>query len=465
MNNTFLYKSVADNKLFAVFLLLMLWLPLPLGSNRPWAWHLMEIFVFALCIWYLLLLARSKVQMPAALYNSKSVFLCLGSFAIVILLQVIPLPIDWITKLRIVDPAIEMSALTTISIDSYTTWFHLRTTLAFIGIAFLLLALINTPSRLRQFAIVLLVSGVFQATYGSLMTLSGTEYGFFIKKEHYTGVATGTFINRNHLANYLILCLAVGTGLLLSDLYQNSSKDWRERSQRMIQALLGSKIRIRIGLALMVIALVLTKSRMGNAAFFFSLLFSGFVWLLLTKRITRGSIILLVSLILIDSFIVGAWFGVDKVKERLETTAFSKESRDEVNRDTWTMIQDQPVFGSGAGSFYTAFPRYRQEDIKIYYNHAHNDYFQFIAEHGVAGVIPLIILIFLSLKNALVAMVKRKTLLFQAMAFVPLMSITAMAMHSTVDFSLQIPANAATFICILCLGWVVRYAPSHNKKA
>jgi O-antigen ligase len=123
------------------------------------------------------------------------------------------------------------------------------------------------------------------------------------------------------------------------------------------------------------------------------------------------------------------------------------------------MIQDQPLFGSGAGSFYTAFPRYRQEDINLYYDHAHNDYFQFVAEHGIVGTLPLALLIFLTLKTAIQTMRQRKTLLFQAMAFAPVMAILAMLLHSAVDFSLQIPANAATFVMLLALAWVVRYMP------
>lgn len=458
-NNT----SNVDKPLFIAFLCLMVWIPLPLGSNRPWAWHLMEVVTFLLCAWWVVIYLRHKLICSEALKHSQSVFVCLGGFAVVILLQLVPLPIDWVAKLRVVNETLEVGEFRSISIDAYATWIHLRMTLAFIGIAFLMLALVNTPSRLKLFAVVILISGVFQAVYGGLMTLSDVEYGFFVKKWAYIDSATGTFVNRNHLANYLILSLSLGTGLLLSDLYQRSSKSWNERSLRLIQAILGNKLKVRVGLALMVIALVLTKSRMGNTAFFFSLMAAGFLWLFITKRVTKGSLILLISLIVIDTIIVGAWFGIDKVKQRLEGTAFTKETRDEVNRDTWVLIQDQPLFGTGAGTYYTAYPQYKQGDVNLYYNHAHNDYFQFVAEHGFIGAALLLSFVILSLKNTLLAMYKRKTLLYQAMGFAPLMSVMAMGMHSLVEFNLQIPANAVLFICILCLGWLIRYLPSSRK--
>jgi len=80
----------------------------------------------------------------------------------------------------------------------------------------LTLLIVNTPSRLRWIALALVLSGLFQASYGSLMTLSGLEYGFFHEKIHNRGLATGTFINRNHLAGYLVMCLSVGIGLLIA---------------------------------------------------------------------------------------------------------------------------------------------------------------------------------------------------------------------------------------------------------
>lgn len=454
----------ADRFLLWGFLALLVWLPLPLGSNRAWAWHLLELASFALVGGWLMLFLRDRVKASKALQNSHWLIGSLLAFVGVILLQLLPLPSGLIALLRPLNPTLEPSQFLSLSVDPHTSWLHARTTLAYCGLAFLTLTLINSQQRLRLLAFTLLASGVFQAVYGSLMTLSNVEYAFFVKKTSHLGNATGTFFNRNHLAYYLVLCLSMGTGLLLADLYQKSSKDWRERGRRFLMALMGSKARVRIGLALMVIALVLTRSRMGNTAFFLSLLASGFIWLWLTRRITRGSIILLLSLILIDSLIVGAWFGFDKVVERVEGSAFSKETRDEVNRDSLPLIKDHLLLGAGAGSFYAVFPQYRQKDVRLNYNHAHNDYAQMLAEHGIVGVLPLLCLIFACMKNVIATLRQRKTLLFQAMAFAPLMSVIAIALHSTVDFNLQIPANAGTLIVIMSLAWVVRHLPSKERR-
>lgn len=458
-------RSRSDTSLFVFLLICLVWVPLPLGSNRPWAMHLFELMSFGALLRWVWLYQSAKVDTSVVYQKSRVVIVSLGLFALAQALQLIPLPLQWVAKLRQVDPLLESAQWLTLSIDRFETWVHLRLTLAFMVFVFLLFNLVTSKKRVKWLLATLLASGVFQALYGSLMTLSGFEYGFFIKKDSYLGVATGTFVNRNHLANYLILCLSAGTALLLADLYQTSAKNWRERGQRIMEAILGEKFRVRIGLAMMVIALVLTRSRMGNTAFFFSLVATGFLWLLLTKRATRGAILLLVSLIVIDTLIVGAWFGIDEVKQRIEGSAFDKETRDEVNRDTWAMVQQQPLFGSGAGSYYTAFPRYKQDDINLYYNHAHNDYLQFLAEYGVVGCLPLLALGALGFYQSMRAMRRRKTLLFQALAFAPFMSIMAMLIHSVVEFNLQIPGNALTFLCVLCMAWIARYLPSSEVGA
>ena len=96
-------------------------------------------------------------------------------------------------------------------------------------------------------------------------------------------MATGTFINRNHLAGYLEICLAVGIGLMVAQLSNTSAATWRERARQFLQTMLSSKALVRIGLVVMVIGLVLTRSRMGNIAFFFSMIVMGFYYIVFVR--------------------------------------------------------------------------------------------------------------------------------------------------------------------------------------
>ena len=57
----------ADRVLFYAYLALLLWVPLPNGSNQPWAWALMELWIYLLAITWLLLHFRGSVHTTRSL--------------------------------------------------------------------------------------------------------------------------------------------------------------------------------------------------------------------------------------------------------------------------------------------------------------------------------------------------------------------------------------------------------------
>ncbi|MBT3144140.1 O-antigen ligase family protein [Neptunomonas phycophila] len=344
--------------------------------------------------------------------------------------------------------ALQLLAGTTISRSD--TLYQLLLGFGYLAFYLTALLVIDSPKRLKTTLYIVVASGTFQAIYGGWMTLSGSEYLFILAKEHYLGTATGTFINRNHFAGYLVLCLSLGIGLMLANLSSTPISGMKDLARKTLSALLSHKILIRAALAVMVIGLVLSHSRMGNSSFFIALTVTAFIYLI-TQRFSRQAIVLFVSLLVIDLFIVGAFFGVNKVVDRLSETSASTESRDEVNRYTYQLFKDNVIIGTGAGSFATAFPAYREKDITIFYDHTHNDYLEFLSDRGVLGVLPLATCVLLSLITGSKTLIRRKSHLMKGTAFGCIMSTIALAIHSTVDFNLYILANAASFMLVLAL--------------
>lgn len=461
-------KTPPDRWLFIAFLALFVWLPLPLGSNRPWAWSLMEVWVFALGAWWLLLYLSGKVSTTPAFLNAKPAFILLGLWLLLLLFQLTPIPEGLLTSIS--PKAVELHSLThlqdskkaviTATLDPFTTTDFLLKSLAYTIIFALALLLLRKTKRIKLIITVLVLSGVFQAVFGSLMILSGAEYGFLFEKTDYRGVATGTFINRNHLAGYLEMCLAVGLGALIADSRDNTASNWRSHLRNLVQWLISPKMRLRIFLAIMVIGLVLTHSRMGNTAFFSSMLISAGIWFLLArKRPKRSAFILLATILIIDIYIVGAWFGLDKVVERLERTSATSETRDDVVQQGLVYLTDFQLVGSGGGSFYSVFPSYRGESVRGYYKFAHNDYLQFAVETGAIGVFLLGLFTLFALWTALRAIYQRRNQVMRGLGFSSLMGVMAILIHSSVDFNLQIPANSALFMLLLAFAWI----GSHHK--
>lgn len=465
-------SNIFEQRLFYGLLALMVWLPLPLGSNRLWAEAVFEIWVALLMLLWLFGWQRKALQPSDTFLHARPMLWLLLIWLLYLAFMLLPLPLSWRSLLSPESAAIYQQAgidgWAALSVYPYAGFMYWMKSAAYALFFALILLLVNTKQRLVLLAYTLVFSGLLQAFYGSMMTLSGLEYGFFVRKEAYIGYATGTFVNRNHLAGYLEMILAIGIGLMMAAATSTDRiNSWRHQVRSLIKLLLSPKLLLRLALAIMVIALVLSRSRMGNTAFFSSMLVAGMIFLLMfrlqyssvremfSRRETRATVILLSSLMVIDLFIVGAWFGVEKVMARIEQSSVTHDAdRVEVSINTIRLWKDYPLVGSGGGSFHAVYPRYRPNTIGAYYDHAHEDYLEIGSETGIVGIGILGSALLISLLAALAALYRRRDPLMRGMAFASVMGVIALLLHSTVDFNLQIPANAATFMVILSLGWI-----------
>ncbi len=283
-----------EQRLFFVLLALLVWLPLPVASARPWAEALFEVIVVTLATFYWFAWKRGRVSPGESFAAAKPMFWLLGMWLLYLAFTVLPLPLALHALLSPESAAqyvlAGVTAWAPLSVDPYSTALYGMKSVAYALIFALVLLLVNSKQRLVLLAYTLVLSGVFQAFFGSMMTLSGVEYLLFTKKEAYQGFATGTFVNRNHLAGYLEMTLAIGIGLLLASWHPDDTiRTWKQRARSLLRLMLSPKLLLRAMLAIMVIALVLTRSRMGNTAFFSSMMVAGAIALLMF-RVNSGSI-------------------------------------------------------------------------------------------------------------------------------------------------------------------------------
>ena len=424
---------------------LILIFPLPFGGDVIWAWSLYSLTCFALLI--LELNQRFKknqsVNFPLALTKAAPIIFLLLSAQLIAAIQLIfsPTPFNNTNYLALIKG---------LSLSLFLP---------------LTLLMLENKERIKRIIWLIIFAAAFQAVYGALMVLSGLEWGFFVKKTKFIGAATGTFNFRNHFAGYLEISLAIGIGFLLTQ-GQPLKGNWRQKLRQGIETLLSPKIIMRLLLAIMVIALVLSRSRMGNTAFFASLLITGALALLLMKNKSRSTVILLSSLLIIDVAIVGTFFGVDKVAQRLQATSAKSEVRDEIAHDTLNIWQQHPLSGVGVGNYRHIYPSNRGPDLKAYQTvrHAFNDYLQFLAEFGLIAFTLLASSALWCLFWAIQAMYLRHSSLHKGLGFGACMGITAILIHSTVDYNLQIPANAFMFVFLLALACIARWAPSRSTR-
>jgi O-antigen ligase len=461
----------AERSSLAVFLALLVWAPFPLGSNRAWAWTILEAGLFlAAALWTIGWMQRRHGSL-ALLRAARPAFALLGAWLAYLALHWTPLPPGLVGLLSPQAAAVHALAASygdgawiTLSVDPDASFVFWLKSCAYAIAFFLTLALAHTRERARLIALVLVLSGLAQAVYGGLMHLAGSNLEIFGTTIPHADRASGGFVNRNHLAGFLEITLALGIGLMVGSLRETGQRSWRQFWRDMAALLLSPKAPLRLFLVAMVIALVMTRSRMGNTAFFASLLIAGGVALALSRHATRSTVILIASLIAIDVFIVGSWFGVEKTMQRIgQTTVRDVEERGDPTGYALEIARDYPVFGSGPGTFHTAFTRYRGPDIRAFFDYAHNDYVQILVETGAIGAALAASFALMALVLAVLALSRRRDPVARGFAFAVVMGISSIALHSMVDFNLQIPANALAFTVLLAYGWIALYLESNSR--
>ena len=424
--------------LFRAYLLMLFLMPLPLGSNRPIFWSLMVAGIALIMLVWSLGLVTGVARWPGAVKRARWVLIALGLFVLWGGLHAVGL-------IPVVPGTVDRSG----SFDSFLL------SLGFLMLGLLTIVLVRSRRRALMVLYTLVLAGFLQAVYGSLLTLSGVEFVILDYKQSAGGNAHGTFINRNHYANLLVLALSAGVGLLLAQMDLRGAPNIRQHLRSLLQAALGPKARLRAFMIVMVIALVLTRSRMGNAAFFASITIVGLFALWRLRKPSRPLMLLVISVLVIDIMVVGTWFGVEQVIDRVQQTVqgdgwkVNEKVRLDTSRESLDMIRQRPVAGFGGGTFYTAYPPWRGDD-QAFMDHAHNDWLEFVVEYGLVGGALLAWFLLLCLMRAASGLRNRDRAKQFGISFASLMAMVAMMIHATVDFSLQIPANAGWFL-VLCL--------------
>ena len=460
---------VNDRWVFWGLIALLFWAPIPLGSNRTWALGILIAASQVLLLGAAFVWRNAAVDAVEHLKKFRWPLGFLFAFVLLVWLQLLPLPAALLGVLSPNTLAVEagVSSLR-LSLDAQQTQLYAALSFAYLSCFIVALLTVRNARRLDFLGMAIVVSGLFQAIVGALLFSAGASYQIFFSQVVHNRVI-GTFVYHNHFAGYMEICLSVGIGLMLARLGSEPAQagNWRHKLAQVFAFILSPKMRLRMMLIILVIALVLTRSRMGNAGFFAAMLIVGLIAIVLSRKMAPATVGLIVSLVIIDVLIVGTWVGLEKVVERVKETSISQvdsgreesmELRQEAARHATDLVADFPVFGTGAGSFYNTYLRYRTPRDG-YFDHAHNDYVELAADNGLLGLGLLGGFVLATAACCIRVLLRRRSSLPRGVAFGTLMAIVALAIHSTVDFNLQLPANALTLVVVMAMVWVANGLP------
>jgi O-antigen ligase len=196
-------------------------------------------------------------------------------------------------------------------------------------------------------------------------------------------------------------------------------------------------------------ALMATGSRGGVLATFCGLGAMATLYSVRAKRNRKkinfagasGALLLLLLLFIVSGAIVSGRF------EQLLYADSVRDTRIPLWHAAERMISSAPVTGLGLGTFQDAYPLYATGILPFIMDKAHNDYLEFAAGVGLpAAFCWWAAMIYLAGLAARGALIRRKNVVYPIIGFG---IMTLVAAHSAVDFSLQIPAVAATFAMFL----------------
>ena len=334
---------------------------------------------------------------------------------------------------------------------SYTPLASLAWWMFFLGLFLFFLVFRKTVVSDRNLKIlirILLGVAFLEAIYGVIQALVpslGVLWVDYITA--YLGDARGTYINRNHFAGFMEMMMPLGLA------YTLAMGSWHKKIS--FKALISSdrpnlQFLLSIGLIVMALALLLSKSRGG--------IFGGVIGFLTFALLMRSSSGELPrSFWVIISVIVGMVsfyslkIGIDPVLERF--LRISKETtRLDIWHDSMAMIKDHP-FGIGLEAFKQVFPVYNASNFSdTRFIYLHNDYLQLLVETGWIGFLALVGGFYFFLVKS-VFKIQHMRLQSDPMRFFlsigALSGLVSIAFHSFFDFNLHMPANCVYFVMLI----------------
>jgi O-antigen ligase len=309
--------------------------------------------------------------------------------------------------------------------------------------------------RSRQALLVMGWSGVGYAAYGIATLLFDPTAILWHEKVFNTESLTATFINRNTAAAYFGSCAVVWLVMLMARVRGQLPAGaivWKKFTQHIVSENSGEKqIIIRFcGFFICLAAMFMTGSRGGVLLSLFSMVIAFVVFF---RRDLPRKISVLLALIGAGAVaLVLLQFLGGNVEARIDVGGLVEQGRLAAYQSTLRIIKDYPWFGTGLGTFTSAFPAYRSGNISIYgvWNAAHSTPLELAAELGI----PLTIVFAVAWNVALLVLLRgtrrsrRETVVPLAALAVALIAL----LHSSIDFSLQVSGYAIVVFGLVGVG-------------
>jgi O-antigen ligase len=299
--------------------------------------------------------------------------------------------------------------------------------------------------RAHQLLKVIAWSGVAYAIYGIVLALVDPATGIFRVRPI---ALTSTLVNRNTAAVYFGACTTIWLLLVCEQIRNrrgNREMTWINHQQLWLAQFV-------LLLTMMVICLLATFMTGSRAGVSVSLL--GFVVAVvgfLYRDFVGGRGVFIAVGTGCGLALLTLYFLAGNVVARFYELGMIDHTRLSLSRSTLRMIADHPWFGTGLGTFASAFPAYRSDDISMWgIWEANSTVLELAAEAGLPLASSVVIgwMIAFGVLAHGVRTRRRDRIIPAAALSVGLLA----ALHSLVDFSLEVPGLAIVVFGLLGAG-------------
>ncbi len=445
--------------LFFGLMVLVVLCPLPLGSNREWSWSLCALLSSLLGLaWAVANLGHrgAFTRLPHPVLVMSFLFACGW-----VLVQVgVWVPDLWHHPLWAMSgEALGLRPPGSISVAAEDSWTALMRLLSYALIFVLAYQLGRDRARAQTAFGWLTIAGLIYAVFGLYVYWSGYFPEWLFRDNVLQHDVRSTFINRNHFATWQGLTLLSALALFYQRMAQPVVKPYevpQDREARTAEFILRAWKPLILVL-LMVTALILTHSRGG----FVSTMAGVVVLLLLLDRRASGrrSLSRVTVFAALAVTTIAFYLTSEVLLDRINRTDITSEERLAVFANVDRGIADNPVLGFGYGTFASSFRFYDRNETPVHYDRAHNTWLEDTFELGLPAALALFLSI-LGLALICLRGIRRR----HRDWIYPATGVAAsvlVALHATVDFSLQLPAVAILYACIMG----VACAQSHPSLA
>jgi O-antigen ligase len=255
----------------------------------------------------------------------------------------------------------------------------------------------------------------------------------------------GPYLNHSDFATWLVMGLLLTAGYLIARLYsQHSQAGWLSISA---DAFDNRAMWLTTAAAAMASALVVGLSRSGLIA-----AVAGFatLWMLSGARMERRGRAWLLAGFGVIAVVALAFTNTTAVAGRIGETIGGIGGRTAIWRATWPMAKDFWLMGIGAGAFEWGMVVYQPSPHETFFNHAHNDYLQMLAEGGVVLALPAFAAALAGARQIRQRLRSDRTPIYWVRAGA-VGGLAAVAVQSIWETGLRVPANTLLFAVLAAI--------------